>query len=424
MTDLLFLTQRIPYPPDKGDKIRSWHFLRHLASRHRVHLGCFYDDPFDERYIPHLTEICASVKCLRLNRIHARLRSLAGLLTSASLSETYFHDPRLAQWVEETMTRHNPEIVFVFCSAMAPYLASHRGARSVLDMVDIDSEKWRAYSVTRPWPLSALYRREQRTVLRLERQAAAVFDCTILVSLAEADMFRRLAPESAGTIHCLGNGVDLEYFHPQHPHLSPFQGAGPFIVFTGAMDYWPNIEAVEWFSAKVMPLLRDRHAMAEFWIVGANPTAAVQRLGRLPGVKVTGRVPDIRPYLAHASAVVAPLHVARGIQNKVLEAMAMARPVIATPQACEGLEDAAADEVLRASSPADFVAAIDRTLTPEGTVIGRRARVRAEAGFSWARSLGGLDLLLAGGTAPQMNLSAGPVISESALSSAVLGAGR
>jgi sugar transferase (PEP-CTERM/EpsH1 system associated) len=399
MDDLLFLCHRIPFPPDKGDKIRSFHMLDHLATRYRVHLGCFYDDPADARHIRELERRCASLFCPSLDPSRARLKSLTGLLTGEALTQSYYRDVRLTRWVADIVRHHHPGCVFVFGSAMAPYALPFSETKRIFDMVDFDSEKWRAYSETRPWPLSWLYGREQKRLFELERRAAAVFDWTLLVSAAEAEMFRRAAPESADRILELSNGVDSKYFDPSLDYPNPFPPGKRSVVFTGAMDYWPNVQAVDWFARSVLPVIAREQVDVEFWIVGANPSPAVRRLSDNSGIKVTGRVEDIRPYLAAASAVVAPLQIARGIQNKVLEAMAMARPVVATPQAAEGIVREGDSALVVSASASDFARGLLTALSGEGAMIGRRARALVESRFQWRDRWAILDELLESGAA-------------------------
>jgi sugar transferase (PEP-CTERM/EpsH1 system associated) len=394
MDHLLFLTQRIPYPPDKGDKIRSWRILQHLARRYHVHLGCFYDAPEDAAHIAFLETVCASLCCLRLRPALARLRSLKALAHGEALTLGYFDDARLRQWVDRTMRAHAPAQIFVFCSAVAPYVLDHRAGRRIIDLVDVDSEKWRQYAATRPFPLSAVYAREGRRLLAFERSAAAAFDATLLASAAEADLFRRLAPEAAVRVRAMPNGIDAAYFRPDHDHPNPFPRPCPVIVFTGSMDYWPNIQAATWFAREAMPLLRRRRPNAEFWIVGANPVAAVRALAGANGVVVTGRVDDIRPYLHHAAAAVAPLSIARGVLNKVLEAMAMAKPVVATPEACEGIEAAPGDSLLVARTAPEFADRLDAVLAGTHDDLGARARHCVLAQHRW--DFGVLDAMMGG----------------------------
>jgi sugar transferase (PEP-CTERM/EpsH1 system associated) len=392
MKDLLFLAHRIPYPPDKGDKIRAWNVLRHLAERYRVHLATFIDAPEDVAGVQHLQKICASVVWRKLSPHRARLRSLAALLTGAPLTQFYFGDQRLREAVEQLAAAHEPALIYVFSSAMAPYVPDSRGARVLLDLVDVDSEKWRQYAATGSGLTRAIYRREGRTLLALERRAAARADAVLLVSRAEAELFTALVPEAATHTHYIGNGVDITYFDPACAFANPL-GARPAIVFTGVMDYRPNVEAMIWFVDQVMPRLHRRAVPPRLWIVGSNPTRTVRALDGTD-VRVTGRVPDVRPYLKHARVAVAPLQIGRGVQNKVLEAMAMGLPVVATPQAREGLDACSDNELLTATTPSDFAAAIDGVLDGMAGPIGARARARVVRDYGWGASLAELDRLL------------------------------
>jgi sugar transferase (PEP-CTERM/EpsH1 system associated) len=393
MDDLIFLAHRLPYPPDKGDKIRSWRMLSHLAERFRVHLGAFIDDKRDAAYLDELRGICASLYCPVIEPIRARLKSAAALATGQSLTERYYQDRRMTRWVAETMARYRPEHSFVFCSAMAPYLMPYRFARSVIDMVDADSEKWTQYAAASRFPANLLYRREGKAVLQLERRASGRFGRTLFISPAEAALFLRRAPEAKSRVMAVGNGVDLDHFNPARQFASPYAQGSRSLVFTGAMDYRPNIGAVLWFANEVMPLLRGAVPGLEFWIVGSNPGNRVRRLERDRDIRVTGRVADIRPYLAHADAAVAPLRIARGVQNKVLEAMSMARPVVVSPQALEGISLKSGEEALMASNAKDFAACLLRILRGEAPGLGARARFRVEADYRWESKLAPLDAL-------------------------------
>lgn len=394
MADLLFLAHRMPYPPVKGDKIRSWHILRHLAEQHRVHLGCFYDDRADTRHIAELEKHCASVACLPIHPLARRLKSLAALRSGEALSVAYFRDARLMQWIAETFARWRPTEAFVFCSSMAPYLDGYRFATRVIDMVDVDSEKWHQYADTRPWPMKAIYRREAQKLRMVEIAAANSFDYTLFASAPEASLFLKRTGRSTARVLSMRNGVDYDFFDPAKAGPNPYPAGRKAIAFTGAMDYWPNVEAARWFAAEVMTALRHRFPAFDFWIVGAHPARSLRRLAR-GDVHVTGRVPDIRPYIAHADAVVAPLQIARGIQNKVLEAMAMGKPVIATPAALEGLDLRVGEEVLAASNPQQFAGTIAKLFHGEMAEIGARARARIVADYGWPASLRVLDQLLA-----------------------------
>ncbi len=393
MEELLFLAHRIPYPPNKGDKIRSWHILRHLAQSYRVHLGAFVDDPDDWRYRDKLEAQCASTCLLPLSPRRARLRSLSGLVQEQALSLSYFHDRRMQDWVDARLQRAALRRVFVFSSPMAQYVMTDTtpDVRRIVDFVDVDSDKWRQYAERKTWPLNWLYRREGRTLLEYERAVACAFDASIFVSAEEAALFKRLAPEAPSGTGYLENGVDHDYFTPDLGYPDPYDGCGEVLVFTGAMDYWANIDAVKWFAQEVFPQIRDAVNTARFAIVGAQPTREVQALASLPGVMVTGAVKDIRPYLAHARAAVAPLRIARGVQNKVLEAMAMARPMVATSVAVEGIEVAGNDGLEIADSSAEFAEKTLRFLRSSGpdSFMGSRRWVCRR--YDWDHNLEKLD---------------------------------
>ncbi len=357
MEELLFLAHRIPYPPNKGDKIRSFNLLKYLTRRYRVHLGTFIDTPGDWRYVDEVRALCGEIHVAGLGPGWGRLNSLTGLWSNRALTVAYYRNAGLQRWVDQVLQRFTIRRVLVFSSAMAQYVngPAYRHLHRVIDFVDVDSDKWAQYSRGRPWPLSWLYRRESRTLLSFERRVAAEFGASVFVTAEEAGLFRQLAPHAAAHIVHVSNGVDSDFFNPELDYPNPYlPAATPVMVFTGAMDYWANIDAVCWFAREVLPWIRQRIATAHFAIVGACPSSAVRQLERLPGVQVVGAVRDIRPYLAHAQLAVAPLRIARGVQNKVLEAMAMARPILLTRAAAEGLLPCLALEPWIADAPQDL----------------------------------------------------------------------
>lgn len=392
MPELLFLSHRVPYPPDKGEKIRAWHLLAHLAKRYRVHLGCLVDDARDRPHLAELGRICSRVGGFEVRASVQKARALVGMRPGKPLTADVFFHPELARWVAESIAAAPIDAVVVFSSGMVPYADRCRAPIRVLDMVDVDSEKWREYAGNSRWPLRALYEREADTLLALERRAALQFDATLFVSEAEARRFAALAPECEHKIGWVENGVDLDLYSPAHRFERPFPGGTTNLVFTGTMDYWPNADAVSWFARQVMPLLPEG---IHFHIVGAKPTRAVQRLAATPNVHVTGRVPDVRPYVAHADAVVAPLRVARGVQNKVLEAMAMGRPVVATPQAFEGLRAAPEQELLVRATEAEFARGLTDILAGRYPGLGSAARSAVERNYAWPQQLQQLDSVIA-----------------------------
>lgn len=403
MRELLFLTHRIPYPPDKGDKIRSFHLLQHLARRYRVHLGAFIDDAQDWSHVEHLRGICGETCFVALRPALAKLLSLTALATGEPLTLRYFRDARLARWVGELLVSRGVDRILAFSSAMAQYVehASTAGTRRVVDFVDLDSDKWRQYGERSRGPVRWLYRREGERLFEYERRYAKTFDASLFVSEAEARLFTARAPETAARISVVRNGVDTEYFSPERPYPDPYAAGEAALVFTGAMDYRANVDAVAWFAREVFPRVRSGFPQASFYIVGARPTSMVRDLAKLAGVRVTGTVSDVRPYLAHARAAVAPLRMARGVQNKVLEAMAMARPVVATSQAVAGITPCA--ELLEWS--ADAPEAVAQLLTkalrePSNDALGDALRAHVIRHYSWRDNLARLGAILEGEMSP------------------------
>jgi sugar transferase (PEP-CTERM/EpsH1 system associated) len=402
---LLFLAHRIPYPPEKGEKIRAWHMLDHLAQRWDVDAGFLVDDRADLIHLPALEARCASVHWRpTLHRLTVAAKAMLRARPGLPLTLGWFHDAGLAAWVRQGIGAGRWDAAFVYSSAMAPYVMGRAAPQTigcrVLDMVDVDSEKWRAYAGTASGLMRHVWAREARTLLAFERRAAREFDHTLLVSVEEAQRFAELAPESAARIGHVDNGVDLSRFDPAKPWPDPYgPDAPPAVVFTGSMSYRPNIEAVTWFADRVMPILAARGIAMAFHIVGARPAAAVRALAQRPGIHVTGTVPEVQPYLAHAAMAVAPLQIARGIQNKVLEAMAMARPVIASPQAFEGIQAMAGRDLLVAATPEQTAADIVAVLRGGHPGLGAAARAAVRRGHDWPATLAALDAILPGATA-------------------------
>jgi sugar transferase (PEP-CTERM/EpsH1 system associated) len=369
---LLFLAHRAPFPPDRGDKIRSFHILRHLAARARVHLVAFADDPRDLEPPPALRARLASCSIVPRDRSRARA-AIEAMATGRPVSLTAFADPRIQAAIDAV----GPvAATYVFSGQMAQYRTP---GRLIMDFVDLDSAKFAAYGAGSRGPVAWMHAREARLLGAFERRVAARADASLFVSAAEAALL-------PGGI-AVENGIDTDHFDPA---AVPFRPERALIVFTGQMDYRPNIDAVRWFVAEVMPRLPDD---ARFAIVGRAPTEAVRRLAS-ERIEVTGEVADVRPWLARAGLVVAPLLLARGVQNKVLEAMAMARPVVATPAAAEGIDHAG---ILRIADGAEeFTSGINALLADPRSSPEARARVRQR--YGWDARLEMLDALV--GLAP------------------------
>jgi sugar transferase (PEP-CTERM/EpsH1 system associated) len=391
MRDLLFISHCMPWPPDKGEKIRAWNIIEHLSATYRVHLGCVTAEPSDMVHIAHMQGVCASVGAFPIDRRIQKIRALLRARPGRPLMPDFYFSASLQGWIDDKLQRVPMDALYIFTVAMAPYVRRVTRPLRILDAVDIDSEKWAEYARKSRLPMRAVWAREARTLLAYERAAAASCARTYFVSAPEADRFALLAPETAATVAALENGIDLDRFSPAHTFAQPFADSGPCLVFTGNMDYWPNADAVQWFAHEIMPPLRAAFPTLSFWIVGANPGAEIRALAAGPGVHVTGRVPDVRPYVAHADAIVCPLRIARGIQNKVLEGMAMGRTVIASAAAFEGIRVQPGRDLLVADTTEDWLSAITATLAGEHAQIGQHARAAMERNYAWAMVLRPLD---------------------------------
>jgi len=385
---LLYLCHRIPYPPNKGDKIRSFNILKALAEKFDVYLGCFVDDPFDHQYESRLSQWCVDYKCVAQNKTTSKFKGLTSFLTNKPITLPYYANAKLQHWVDDTIERHQIEQVFIFSSAMAQYVDGdqYKSLHRVIDFVDIDSDKWRQYAENKSGIMRFVYHREYKQLARFEQHYCEHFAASLFVSSDEAALFQRLMPSTLQQkIHPLLNGVDTDFFNPN----TTLQAAeillqAPYLVFTGAMDYWANVDAVVWFVQHVWPLLTAKQPKLQFYIVGGNPSAEVMALAS-KDIHITGRVHDVRPYIANAAAVVAPLRIARGIQNKVLEAMAMDKPIIATSMAIEGINAPSSPCLRIADTADDFAAHCHDVMQATALDIDNRAWVLLH--FTWQATL-------------------------------------
>ncbi|OAN64037.1 TIGR03087 family PEP-CTERM/XrtA system glycosyltransferase [Sphingomonas sp. TDK1] len=391
MGEILFLAHRIPYPPDRGDKIRAYHLLRHLARNHRVHLVAFADDAEDLQRKGGLAPYTVSRE-IAWRTPPTAWTGLRAVLQRRPVSLVAFADAKVRHAVDRLLAEHPIDTIFLYSSQMAQYLPPRPKQRVIMDFVDMDSAKFAAYAEGAAGPMGWVHRREAALLLRHEQRVACGADASLFVSAVEAALF--CEQTHAPRVHAIENGIDTAFYDPGL-RFEPVGGEGPLLVFTGQMDYRPNIEAVTWFAETVFPRIRQSHPGARFAIVGRAPTLAVHALTRAEGVLVTGAVPDVRAWLAAAALVVAPLRLARGIQNKVLEGMAMARAVVASPAAAEGIDHAGTLRV--ADGSAAFGDAVLSLLAePEiAAALGAAARARVIARYSWDARLAPLDALLA-----------------------------
>lgn len=395
MQKLLYLTHRIPYPPNKGDKIRSFHLLQYLSKRYRVYLGTFIDNEEDWQYENEIRKYCQDVCVVRLDPLSAKIKSLLALFGNDPLTLTYYRNTKLMQWVKAVSHTGSIQEAVIFSSAMAQYVEHLSDCRRIIDFVDVDSDKWRQYALSKSWPFNWIYHRESRRLLDYEKKVAEEFSYSTFVSKKEAELFQQLAPDAASKTTFFNNGVDTDFFSPTRDYPDPYPAGKKILVFTGAMDYWANVDAVNWFANSVFPAIHTKLPDVDFYIVGAKPVRQVQVLANQPGIHVTGAVEDIRPYLVHAAVAVAPLRIARGIQNKVLEAMAMQKPVVVSVQAMEGIHAVSGEELLVAENAMSFADQILFLLnSSEQATIGRAARDRVLRDYTWSANLSRIDPLL------------------------------
>ncbi|PCI63101.1 MAG: sugar transferase [Kordiimonadales bacterium] len=385
MANILFLSHRIPYPPNKGDKIRSWNFLKRLAEEHTVHLGCFVDLKDDRQYEAFLKERMETTCFQHTAPFQQKLLSLRGLLKGQCLTENAYPHKRLRSYVKDLIEGGSVDLIFLFSAATASLLPSRLTIPVVCDFVDVDSEKWRAYAETASWPMSWVYRREAEKLNQFEKSVYGTSQRSVFVSEDEATLFSALHGGGLKEISGIPNGVDFKQFDASQ-HEGKAQPKN--IVFTGAMDYLPNIEAVEWFCRDMWPLIRAEHPDAVFTIGGGPVPARVKRLSANPNVTVLGFVENMAEVLAAAAVCVAPMKTARGIQNKILEAMAMSKPVVTTVLGNEGINAEHGEHLYVAGSPKEFATGVSALLDgPEAAKkVGASGHGFVKANFSWSRS--------------------------------------
>jgi sugar transferase (PEP-CTERM/EpsH1 system associated) len=351
--DLLFLAHRVPYPLDKGDRIRTFHILRLLAERASIHLACLADEPVTPEAVSVLSGFCRRLEIVPIGNKVRLVRGLASFVYGRSISEGAFASWRLRR----TLQRWTGEIRFhaamVSASSMAPYLRMLRPGPSaaVVDAMDVDSQKWLDYARGRAWPMSWILRAEGQRLRRLEHDICTWARAVTLVSRAETDLFRSFCPWEE--VHAVTNGVDLAYFRPATGVVE-----NDSCVFVGALDYFPNVDAAVWFCREVWPGIRRRRPQATLDLVGRRPTPAVRRLAEEPGVRLVGQVPDVRPYVNQAAVAVVPLRIARGLQNKVLEALALGKAVVASPAALAALQVQPGVDLLAATTAEEWVSSV------------------------------------------------------------------
>lgn len=376
---ILFLSPRVPDPPNKGDKIRSHHLLRRIAARHEVHVGCLLDEPADRAHVESVRGWASSVTFAERSPVESAWRGATGALGGRPLSVGWFRSGELVHRLDELMRRERFDVAVAYCTSMTAYLDAFDGPR-ILDLVDVDSEKWRQYAERSALAKKAVFALEYRLLRGWEQRLVREFDRSVVVSAREREVLGAFA--DAERVDVVTNGVDTDFWSAVPP-----AGRRRELVFVGALDYFANEDGIVDFARRVMPRVREVAGDVDLRIVGRQPGPAVHALGELPGVTVVGEVDDVRPELARASVAVTPLRIAQGLQNKVLEAMAAGLPVVSSEAAVRGIDGRHGEQFLVAESAEEWAGAIARLLDDaeaRGAQTERAAALVREA-YSWDR---------------------------------------
>ncbi len=387
---IFFACHRFPFPPNRGGKIRPFNMIRHLSQKHEVFVGSLAHTQKELDEGAGLREYCAEIYDDVVPEKRRWLQAVRVLPGAASSSVAYFGSSRLRQKVMEAAQRITFDAVMVHCAFAAQYGLDIPAKFRMIDFGDLDSGKWQDYSEWCSFPLRLAYRLEAFKLRRYEQRAAAAFDYCTLTTEGELEEFKKLQIDRPHSV--IPNGVDSSYFHTtgRQPQERPV------IAFLGRMDYYPNIDGILFFTKRILPLIRSRIPAVELRIIGADPARDVRRLGMLPGVLVTGYVADVRPYLIDAALSVAPLRMARGTQNKILESMSMGIPVVASPVAAKGIQAVPNEHLLIGETPESFAEQVIRVLQDPtlGNTLAHAGRKRVNEAHDWAVSMRTLDDIL------------------------------
>jgi len=388
---ILFLAQRVPYPPNKGDKLRSYNQIRHLSRNHDISLVCLADNGRDVEHAKELGRWCRSVDVVSLPRVASMMRSAVSLFSSRPLTLGYFYSSKLRALIEKKMRDENFDLIFVYCSSMAQYVEQVESIPRVIDFVDVDSEKWCQYARYAKFPYTWLYALESRRLRRYEKLLANTYQHCFLVSEKETDDFRRLVAPCL-TLTPILNGVDGELFKPLVERYD-----SKTIVFTGAMDYFANVEAVVYFVREILPHISSVIPDVKFYVVGSNPADELKALARAnPNIVVTGYVEQVHPYMAQAAVFVAPMRIARGVQNKILEAMAMGVPVVTSSLGHEGISAVPGQDIFVEDEAIRFATRVIDLMEDDKLrlAISANARKIVENFYDWSTNLATLESTL------------------------------
>ncbi len=386
---IFFVCQRVPFPPNRGDKITTFNEIRHLSRHHEVHVFCLADSAQDLENVGGLLAYAKEVTAVPSYSFAGKLRALRALIAGGSLSVAMLSERKLHAAIQEKFSELKPDLIFIYSCNVAQFAAHFPSVPRIMQVADLDSLKWGQYAERSAFPMKWIYRTEKSRLLEYERHIAHTFTHSLVCTAIEKADFERLIPGRPVTL--VGNGVDLEYFrganHPKKPGS---------IICTGVMDYFPNIDAVTWFCDAILPIVQEQIPTATFTICGSRPTKSVRQLAKRRGVFVTGWVQDTRPFLDSSEVFVAPLRIARGIQNKLLEALAMGLPCVSSTAAWRSTVVQRGEGVLDAVDPRQFAEHVIHLLR-DGNYrreMGLKARAAAETHYTWDAQLKELDRII------------------------------
>jgi sugar transferase (PEP-CTERM/EpsH1 system associated) len=384
---VLFLSQRVPYPPNRGDKITTWRLVERLARKHVVEVVAFAHDEDDFEAARTLTERGIATEAIPIGSgLAQKLRALPKLVTGKPLTLGFYGSSALQRAVD--IRAADADLAYAYSSSMGAFLLPHADLPWIMHMAELDSDKWKQYSKREPFPMSWVYARESRTLERFERRLVSAARTSVFCTPLEQRIFDQRMPGHPSTI--LRNGVDLTRFRPARDRAE-----ADHLVFVGVMDYLPNVDGCVWFVNEILPRIRARRPQVRLSIVGSKPTPEVEALGRAPGVTVTGFVDEPREWLERAAVSVAPLRIARGIQNKVLEALAMGLPTVGTTSATQGVEGTPGEHFVVADEASAFAdATVELLEDPDRAArLSAAARAFVEEHYDWETLLETLDEL-------------------------------
>lgn len=385
-----FISQRVPFPPNKGEKIRTYHQIAKLREKgFDVVVFCPVGNR-EEHNNAEALKRCLGVKVITQQQPSKFWLLMKGLFTNKALSESSFYSKPLAKTFNDYLTKNTVRVVVLSASSLIPYIIKLINSQTLefkllVDLMDVDSDKWRQYAQSSTFPMNLLYRRECRLIRKLEQQVSQYSDACYLIAQAEVDLFKRNVDRQSH-VKVLGNGIDTEQFYPplDKSHSTRFT-----LLFTGVMDYKPNIDAVVWFVNNCWSEIVTSIPKAKFIIAGMNPSSEVKALADTVGVEVTGMVDDILPYFHNADVFVAPFRIARGVQNKVLQAFSCALPVISTSMGAEGIACTNEIDILIADTRSEFIEAVLKLHNSQKLQesLGHAAHLLINENYSWERQL-------------------------------------